>query len=172
MADFLEALELEGVTLVGNDTGGAICQLVAVKHPERIARLVLTPCDAYEHFPPPAFKALATIGRSPAALWGIAQLMRPAFARRLPNGYGGITRRADDALTASWVRPIRVNRGDPPADRPGVRGDAARAHARGGPALRGALDPGAARLGAGRPLLQARRTPNGWPPRFPARASS
>jgi pimeloyl-ACP methyl ester carboxylesterase len=109
VADFLEALELEGVTLVGNDTGGAICQLVAVKHPERVARLVLTPCDAYEHFPPPAFKALATAGRSTAALWAISQLMRPAFARRLPNGYGGITRRADDALTASWVRPIRVD---------------------------------------------------------------
>lgn len=109
VADFLEALGLEGVTLVGNDTGGAICQLVAVHHPERIARLVLTPCDAYEHFPPPAFKALATVGRSPAVLWSISQLMRAAFARRLPNGYGGITRRADDALTASWVEPIRVN---------------------------------------------------------------
>ncbi len=110
VADFLEALGLDRVTLVGNDTGGAICQLVAVKHPERVARLVLTPCDAYEHFPPPAFKALATVGRSPAALWAISQMMRAAFARRLPNGYGGITRRADDALTASWVRPIRVDR--------------------------------------------------------------
>jgi pimeloyl-ACP methyl ester carboxylesterase len=109
VADFLEALDLERVTLVGNDTGGAICQLVAVKHPERLARLVLTPCDAYEHFPPPAFKALAIAGRSTAALWAISQLMRPALARRLPNGYGGITRRADDALTASWVRPIRVD---------------------------------------------------------------
>ncbi|HEX9482833.1 MAG TPA: alpha/beta hydrolase [Solirubrobacteraceae bacterium] len=110
VADFLEALGLDRVTLVGNDTGGAICQLVAVKHPERVARLVLTPCDAYEHFPPPAFKALATVGRSPAALWAISQMMRAAFARRLPNGYGGITRRADDALTASWVRPLRVDR--------------------------------------------------------------
>ncbi len=109
VADFLAALDLERVTLVGNDTGGAICQLVAVKHPERIARLVLTPCDAFEHFPPPAFKALATIGRSPRALWLIGQLMRSAFVRRLPNGYGGITRRADDALTGSWVAPVRKN---------------------------------------------------------------
>jgi pimeloyl-ACP methyl ester carboxylesterase len=50
IADFTAALELEGVTLVGNDTGGAISQLVAVHHPERLARLVLTPCDAYENF--------------------------------------------------------------------------------------------------------------------------
>ena len=46
IADFLVALELEDVMLVGNDTGGALCQLVAVHHPERVARLVLTPCDA------------------------------------------------------------------------------------------------------------------------------
>jgi pimeloyl-ACP methyl ester carboxylesterase len=109
VADFLAALELERVTLVGNDTGGAICQLVATRHPERLARLVLTPCDAYEHFPPPAFKAMATIGRSPIALRVLAELMRPAFARRLPNAYGSIMRRPDDALTASWVRPIRVD---------------------------------------------------------------
>jgi pimeloyl-ACP methyl ester carboxylesterase len=109
VADFIEALDLERVTLVGNDTGGAICQLVAVKHPERIGRLVLTPCDAYEDFPPRAFKALATAGRHPAALMAIAQAMRSATARRLPNGYGGITRRADDALTGSWVVSIRKN---------------------------------------------------------------
>lgn len=42
VADFLEALDLREVTLVGNDTGGAICQLVIARHPERIARLVLT----------------------------------------------------------------------------------------------------------------------------------
>jgi pimeloyl-ACP methyl ester carboxylesterase len=109
VADFLEALELEHVTLVGNDTGGAICQLIAVEHPERIGRLILTPCDAYEHFPPPAFKALATVGRSSAALLGIAQAMRSAIVRRLPIGYGGITKRADDALTASWAAPLRKN---------------------------------------------------------------
>jgi pimeloyl-ACP methyl ester carboxylesterase len=109
VADFLEALGLERVTLVGNDTGGAICQLVAVDHPERLGRLILTPCDAYEDFPPPAFKAMATVGRSPLALWVIAQAMRLATARRLPISYGGITKRADDALTASWIAPIQKN---------------------------------------------------------------
>ncbi|HEX4435420.1 MAG TPA: alpha/beta hydrolase [Solirubrobacteraceae bacterium] len=109
VVDFLEALDLERVTLVGNDTGGAICQLVATEHPQRIGRMVLTPCDAYEHFPPPAFKALATVGRSSVALLGIAQAMRSATIRRLPIGYGGITKRADDALTASWATPLRRN---------------------------------------------------------------
>src|SRR5258708_18468737 len=53
VADFLEALDLHEVTLIGNDTGGAICQLVIAHHPQRITRLVLTNCDAFEHFFPP-----------------------------------------------------------------------------------------------------------------------
>ncbi len=53
VADFLEAKDLYDVTLIGNDTGGAICQLVIAHHPERITRLVLTNCDAFEHFFPP-----------------------------------------------------------------------------------------------------------------------
>ncbi len=52
VADFMEALDLRDVTLVGNDTGGAICQIVVAQHPERIGRLVLTNCDAYEAFLP------------------------------------------------------------------------------------------------------------------------
>src|SRR5687767_7097809 len=46
---FLEALELEDVVLAGNDTGGAICQLVAAGQPERLGALVLTNCDAFEN---------------------------------------------------------------------------------------------------------------------------
>ncbi len=58
VADFLAALDLQDVTLVGNDTGGAICQLTIAAHPERITRLVLTNCDAFENFFPPLFSFL------------------------------------------------------------------------------------------------------------------
>ena len=57
IVDFMDALGLETVTLVGNDTGGAICQLVAAEHPERVSRLVLTSCDLYDRFPPPLVQA-------------------------------------------------------------------------------------------------------------------
>ncbi len=107
VADFLAALELERVTLVGNDTGGAICQLVATKHPERLARLVLTPCDAYEHFPPPAFKPLAVLGRSKAVLAGIGFSMRFAAMRRSPLAYGWLMRHFDDERCRAWVAPVR-----------------------------------------------------------------
>jgi pimeloyl-ACP methyl ester carboxylesterase len=50
IARLLEVLDLRDVTLVGNDTGGAICQLVAVNHPERLGRLVLTNSDPLEVF--------------------------------------------------------------------------------------------------------------------------
>jgi pimeloyl-ACP methyl ester carboxylesterase len=107
IADFLSALELENVTLVGNDTGGALCQLVAVDHPERLARLVLTPCDAYENFLPPAFRPLQVLARIPGAVFALVQSMRLPAARRLPLAYGWLMKRGDDALTAAWLAPAR-----------------------------------------------------------------
>jgi pimeloyl-ACP methyl ester carboxylesterase len=105
IADFIAELDLEGVTLVGNDTGGAICQLVAVDHPERLGRLVLTPCDAYENFLPPAFRPLQALARIPGATYAILQSLRAAPARRAPLAYGWVTKRADAALTRSWIEP-------------------------------------------------------------------
>ncbi len=58
VVDFMEALDLRDVTLVGNDTGGAICQIVVAEHPKRIGRLVLTNCDAYEAFFPLVLRPL------------------------------------------------------------------------------------------------------------------
>jgi pimeloyl-ACP methyl ester carboxylesterase len=110
ISGFLAELRLENVTLVGNDTGGALCQLVAVHHPERLARLVLTPCDAYENFLPPAFRSLQALARVPGSIFLIAQSLRPRAARRLPLAYGWLTKRADDALTAAWIEPALSSR--------------------------------------------------------------
>jgi pimeloyl-ACP methyl ester carboxylesterase len=106
VAGFMSELELKDVTLVGNDTGGAICQLVAVYHGERLARLVLTPCDAYENFLPPAFRPLQALARVPGAVYVIAQSLRPRAARRLPLAYGWLAKRgiADD-LSDAWLAP-------------------------------------------------------------------
>ena len=52
LADLMDALDLRDVTLVGNDTGGAICQIVVTAHPDRVSGLVLTNCDAYHAFLP------------------------------------------------------------------------------------------------------------------------
>ena len=110
IASFLDALDLRDVTLVGNDTGGAICQLVAVEHPERLARLVLTPCDAFEDFPPATFKPLQLLGYVPGSVFVIGNLLRPAWAHRLPTSYGWLMKRADYPLTRGWLQPALSNR--------------------------------------------------------------
>jgi pimeloyl-ACP methyl ester carboxylesterase len=111
IADFLTALDLEDVTLVGNDTGGALCQLVAVDHPERLGRLVLTPCDAYENFLPPMFRPLQWFARVPGAPWLIANLLRPRFAQRLPNTFGWLSKRPLDVQVAkAFLGPLQSDR--------------------------------------------------------------
>ena len=115
IADFLAALKLENVTLVGNDTGGALCQLVAVNHPERLGRLVLTPCDAFDNFLPPMFKPLQVAGRIPGSIWLIGQTLRPRAARRLPLAFGWLTKRGlpddvSDSFLAPALRDRRIRR--------------------------------------------------------------
>jgi pimeloyl-ACP methyl ester carboxylesterase len=106
IADFLEKMELEGVTLVANDTGGAIAQLLVTERPERIDRLVLTPCDAYENFLPPMFKPLQWIARVPAVVGLAVQPMRSAVVRRSPAGFGLLVKRPiPDEITWGWIRP-------------------------------------------------------------------
>lgn len=106
VAGLIEVLDLEGVTLVGNDTGGAISQLVAVHHPERLGRLVLTPCDAYENFLPPMFRPLQALARIPGAVFVVAQSLRPRPARRLPFAFGWLSKRGvPDDLSDAWLAP-------------------------------------------------------------------
>ena len=112
IAGFVEALGLESATLVGNDTGGALSQIVAVEHPERVARLVLTNCDAFDRFPPPEFAPLVWGARVPGFLWELAQSMRIDAVRRSPLAYGWLTkRRIDDAVLDEWTRPF-IERAD------------------------------------------------------------
>jgi pimeloyl-ACP methyl ester carboxylesterase len=93
VAGVLDALDLDDVALVGNDTGGAICQLVVVEHPARVGRLVLTDCDAFENFPPKAFRSMGTAAKAPGVLRAMLEPMRIPAARRLPIAYGGLTKR-------------------------------------------------------------------------------
>jgi pimeloyl-ACP methyl ester carboxylesterase len=111
VAGFLEGLDLEDVTLVGNDTGGAISQITAANHPERIGRLVLTNCDAFENFLPPAFRPLQWSARVPGGLTAMMAGMRFEALRRLPIAYGWLIKRDfDDAPTRDWVEPYLTHR--------------------------------------------------------------
>jgi pimeloyl-ACP methyl ester carboxylesterase len=109
--DFLAALELTDVTLVGNDTGGALCQFVIDTDATRIGRLVLTNCDAFEQFPPPPFGGLVTLGRRPGRLRLAMRMMGPKLLRHSVLGYGGLVAKPlDPALSSRWAKPAVKDR--------------------------------------------------------------
>jgi pimeloyl-ACP methyl ester carboxylesterase len=104
IASFLEALDLEDVTIVGNDSGGAMSQVLVTRHPERIGRLVLTNCDTHENFPPGVFKAMPPVAKLPG---GMAILSAPfrigALARAAFKPFARTPFPPD--LVASWMAP-------------------------------------------------------------------
>jgi pimeloyl-ACP methyl ester carboxylesterase len=56
LEQFCQALDLETVDLVGNDSGGGIAQIFAARHPDRLRSLTLTNCDVHDNWPPAAFQ--------------------------------------------------------------------------------------------------------------------
>jgi pimeloyl-ACP methyl ester carboxylesterase len=119
VAEFLDRLGLDDVTLVGNDTGGAVVQLLAADGAPRMGRVVLASCDAFGNFPPGLTgKTLALAGKLPPPLFSLAmQQMRLRPLRRLPAAFGWLTKRGD-AATARWIRPVLTQ--------PEIRRDTAR----------------------------------------------
>lgn len=107
VAEFLGRLGLDDVTLVGNDTGGAVVQLLAADGAPGVGRVVLASCDAFDNFPPGLTgRTLALTGKLPPTLFGLVmQQMRLRPLRRLPVAFGWLTRRGD-AATASWIKPV------------------------------------------------------------------
>ncbi|HEY8083258.1 MAG TPA: alpha/beta hydrolase [Solirubrobacterales bacterium] len=104
IASFLEALDLTDVTIVGNDSGGAMSQVLATRHPERVGRLVLTNCDTHSNFPPGLFKTMPPLAKLPggmsliAAPFRIGAVARAAF-RPFTN------EPLPPELIASWMEP-------------------------------------------------------------------
>lgn len=109
--ELLDRLDLHDVTLVGNDTGGALVQVLACDGSPRIGGIVLASCEAFDNFPARMTgKTLAMIGKLPPALFGLfMQQMRLRPVRRLPIAFGWLTKRGD-ATTAGWMKPVLQQR--------------------------------------------------------------
>src|SRR3954471_10056762 len=107
VAELLERLDLRDVTLIGNDTGGAIAQLLMAEGNERIGRTVLASCEAFDNVPPGLTgRTIVLLGKLPPTLFGMfMQQLRLKPARRLPFAFGRLTKRGD-AITKAWLRPI------------------------------------------------------------------
>jgi pimeloyl-ACP methyl ester carboxylesterase len=105
VAEFLDVLDLDDVVLVGNDTGGAIAQIVATTTPERLGALVLTSCDAFEHFPPGgSFKTLIAAAKLAPTFWAAVAPLRSRTVRE--RGFGQLAHADIDDLVKEWVEPV------------------------------------------------------------------
>jgi pimeloyl-ACP methyl ester carboxylesterase len=112
IADALAALELEDVTIVGNDTGGGLTQILATRRPERLGRVVLTSCDAFDNFPPKLFRYVLAPARVPGAIPVAFAGLRVRRLRRLPIAYGWLSNAPPEPEAEdSYVLPV-LTRGD------------------------------------------------------------
>ncbi len=108
IADFLSRLDLRDVTLVANDTGGAITQILLTRNGSRIGRVVFTNCDAYDEFFPQPFKPLPRLAAVPGLLRAGLELTRLRPAQRLPIAFGMVTKRTlPPEIADSYLLPSR-----------------------------------------------------------------
>jgi pimeloyl-ACP methyl ester carboxylesterase len=105
---FLDELGLSDVTVVANDTGGAITQILLTSHPERVGRVVLTPSDCFERFFPPPFNLLPWLARCPGFVSMLVQVLRVRSLHRSPLTFGWLSKRpVPDDIVDAFLLPIR-----------------------------------------------------------------
>ena len=116
---FIEAMGLDDVTIVGNDSGGAISQFLIDTDSSRVGRLVLTNCDAFDEFPPAPFDTIFKSFKRPGPIRALMAPMRSTKIRHSPAGYGLLVGKPLDAeQTRAWAEPCITDAG--------VRRDAAK----------------------------------------------
>ena len=105
--DFCDALGLTGIDLVANDTGGAIAQIFAARHPQKLATLTLTNCDTSDNLPPEAFKPMVELAKTgnlaPSAVELFADL-NAAAELSFGAGYEHLDQ-IDPAVIRSYLEP-------------------------------------------------------------------
>ncbi|MGV9308374.1 MULTISPECIES: alpha/beta fold hydrolase [unclassified Nonomuraea] len=110
VAEFLDRLDLREVTLVLNDWGGGQL-LVPLGRAERVGRLVLTSCEAFDNYPPglPG-RMIELAARIPGGLWLVMRLLGLRSFRRAPGGWGWMSKRpVPDAVMDGWFAPARAS---------------------------------------------------------------
>ena len=110
VAEFLAALDLDDVIVLGVDTGGAIAQLVAVEHSDRLGGLVLASCDAFEHFPPPILKPFIAAARLGGVAFAAALAPLRTRVGRI-RAYGALAHCDLDDLAREWLSSPLSQRG-------------------------------------------------------------
>lgn len=111
VADFLDALDLSDVTLVGNNSGAAVAQVVAARHAGRLGGLVLATGDAFDNFPPKPFRPLIAAART-GTLTVLLAMLKARPPRSLPTAYGWLTHGdLPHELINQWVSAYFADKG-------------------------------------------------------------
>src|SRR5260370_41503204 len=110
LKEFLDALNIEQVDLVGNDSGGGIAQIFTALHPQRVRSLSLTNCDAHDNWPPEPFKPFLAMAAAGGLRGTLGAKLSDKSVYRSPQALGPAhehpERLADDSI-GNYLRPLR-----------------------------------------------------------------
>jgi pimeloyl-ACP methyl ester carboxylesterase len=109
LKQFLDALKIDRVDLVGNDSGGGIAQIFAALYPERVRSLTLTDCDTHDNWPPDAFKPFLAMAASGGLRGTLDAMLADKSIYRSPQALGPAyehpERLSDDSIE-TYLRPL------------------------------------------------------------------
>lgn len=109
IGEFLDALAVDEVDLIGNDSGGGIAQIFAASNPARIRSLTLTDCDTHDNWPPDAFKPFLEMAASGGLRGTLEAILADKNVYRSPRALGPAyehSGRVTDATIEAYLRPF------------------------------------------------------------------
>jgi len=109
LKEVLEALNIEQVDLVGNDSGGGIAQIFSALYPERIRSLTLTDCDAHDNWPPEAFKPFLAMAAEGGLRGTLDAMLSDKSIYRSPQALGPAYEHPElvsDESIETYLRPL------------------------------------------------------------------
>ncbi|HEX4809574.1 MAG TPA: alpha/beta hydrolase [Bryobacteraceae bacterium] len=109
LREFLDALGIDQVDLVGNDSGGGIAQIFAALHPSRVRTLTLTDCDTHDNWPPEAFKPFLAMAAAGGLRGALDAMLADKNFYRSPQALGPAyehPERLDDETIEGYLRPL------------------------------------------------------------------
>src|SRR5438477_9357458 len=109
LGEFLDALNIDQVDLVGNDSGGGIAQIFATLFPERMRSLTLTDCDTHDNWPPEAFRPFLAMAASRGLRGTLDAMLSDKSVYRSPQALGPAyehPERVSDETIEQYLRPF------------------------------------------------------------------
>lgn len=109
LVQFLDALKIDKVDLVGNDSGGGMALIFAANHPQRVRSLTLTDCDAHDNWPPEAFKPFLALSASGGLRGALETMLSDKDFYRSANALGPAYEDAEQVEDATIEMYLRTH---------------------------------------------------------------